>query len=375
MTTTCSARPGDLLADLDTPAYCVDVDLFDANIARIAEFLRDRGKQWRPHAKCHKSPDVARRQLAAGAIGLTVAKASEAEVFAEAGVQDILIAHMVVGPPKLARVVSLCRRARPIVCCDHYAQAEALSAACVQAGVCCRVLIEINLGMHRVGVRPGPDTLDLANGIDRLPGIELAGIMGYEGHLLTIADADEKRHRIHSAMDVLAAVRDSLQQRGFCCEIVSAGGTGSYQMTADCPAVTEIQAGGGIFADPYYRDCCGVTGLTPALRIVATVVSRPSLERAVLDVGRKAVHWDVHPPNVLSTASGRPLPDATVTRLSAEHGVLELGPGSQDLSIGEKVLLIPGYSDHTTVLYDHLLAVRNGRVAEVWPITARGMLW
>lgn len=362
------------LSELDTPAYCLDITTLDANIAKMASFLAERGKQWRPHAKCHKTPEVARREVAAGAIGVTVAKASEAEVYAGAGIRDILIANMVVGPQKLARVAALCRIADPVVCCDHFAQAEAVSAVCHREGVSPRIIIEMDIGLQRVGVRPGRETLELAQAIDRLPGVTLAGIMGYEGHLLTLDDVSEKRRRIDSAIGLLAAARDDFHRHGLCCDIVSAGGTGSYQITADCEAVTELQAGGGVFADPFYRDRCGVVGLDPALRLVVTVVSRPSLERAVIDAGRKAIHWDIYPPQIDGTAQGRPLPDAVVKSLSAEHGVLELGPQSRDVAIGDKLLLIPGYSDHTTVLHDEFLVIRDSRVETRWPIVARGRL-
>ncbi|MBX3437517.1 MAG: alanine racemase, partial [Planctomycetaceae bacterium] len=327
------AQTGQHVSELDTPAYCVDIEILEANIDRMASFLAAKGKQWRPHAKCHKTPEVARRETAAGAIGVTVAKVSEAEVYADAGISDILIANMVVGPQKLARVAALCHRADPIVCCDHFAQAEALSDVCQREGVRCRVLIEMNLGMNRVGVRPGPDMLDLARGIDRLPGVSLVGVMGYEGHLLRIEDPEEKRERITAALGLLTEARDQLLQRGIRCDIVSAGGTGSYQISADCDGITELQAGGGVFADPFYRDQCGVVGLEPALRLVVSVVSHSCLERAVIDAGRKSVAWEVHPPQMAGTATGRPLPDAVVKSLSAEHGVLELGPKSQDIAI------------------------------------------
>lgn len=362
------------VSDLDTPAYCLDIAVLESNIARMATFLRERGKQWRPHAKCHKTPEVARRQIAAGAIGVTVAKVSEAEIYADAGIRDILIANLVVGPQKLARLAALCRKADPIVCCDQFAQAEALSDVCRREGVTCRVLIELNIGLNRVGVRPGPDFLNLAKGVDRLPGVSLVGVMGYEGHLLTLGNPEEKRQRIESAISLLGTARDQLRELGICCDIVSAGGTGSYQITADCDAVTELQAGGGVFADPFYLDRCGVKGLEPALRLVVTVVSRPTLERAVIDSGRKAVHWDIYPPQVHSTVEGRPLPDSVVASLSAEHGVLELGPNSQDIAIGDRLLLIPGYSDHTTVLHDEFIVTRDGVVETCWPIVARGRL-
>lgn len=362
------------LADIDTPALVLDLDALDANIAAMAGWITTRGKLWRPHAKGHKSPAIAQRQLAAGAIGVTVAKTSEAEVFAAAGVRDILIAHCVVGEIKLQRVAALCRSADPLVCCDHYAQAEALSRVCQAQGVRCRVLVEVNLGLNRTGVRPGPDAIELVRAVARLPGIAFSGLVGYEGHLLTEPDPAVKRTQIETAMGLLTRVRDLCAAEGVPCPIVSAGGTGSYQITADVPGVTELQAGGGIFADPYYTAACGVRGLTPALALLATVVSRPRLERAVLDCGRKSLSPEVHPPHVIGRAAGRGLPDAAIGRFSAEHLTLELGPRSHDLHIGDKVLLRPGYSDLTTLLHDRFYGVRGGTVEELIPITARGAL-
>ncbi len=361
-------------SELDTPALCIDLDLLEANIARMAEFIGARGKQWRPHAKCHKSPVIARKQLAAGAIGITSAKTSEAQVFAEAGIRDILIANMVVGPAKLQRLVHLCEIADPIVACDHYVQAEAISSVCHQRGVRCRVLVEVDLGMQRVGVRPGPNTVALARGVAELPGVTFAGIMGYEGHLLTIADLGEKRQQIGDAMRVLDDCRRQIEEQGIACGIVSAGGTGSYQITAACPGVTELQAGGGIFADPFYGETCQVSGLEPALTLLTTLVSRPALDRGIIDAGRKALFPDVHPPVVLGTVEGRELPDAEVAQLSAEHGRLTLGPKSRDVRIGDRLEIIPGYSDHTTVLHDWFFVVQQGMVVDVWPIAARGKL-
>jgi D-serine deaminase-like pyridoxal phosphate-dependent protein len=306
--------------------------------------------------------------MSAGAIGVTCAKVSEAEVMAAAGIRDILVANMVVGAPKLERVASLCRSADPIIACDHYAQAEPLAETCRRNGVSCRVVIEVNLGMDRVGIRPGRDTCDLAEGIDRLSGLELVGIMGYEGHLLQVADADQKRSRIEEAMGVLAHCRDALLKKGLRCDVVTAGGTGSYQMTADCPVVTELQCGGGIFGDPVYRIKCGVSGLAPALTVLTTIVSRTMIERAIVDCGRKGIAGEPHMPLVKNFA------DAEVARLSAEHGWLALGPRSQDLKIGDKIELVVGYADLTTILHDEFHVFRGERLEAVWPIAARGML-
>jgi D-serine deaminase-like pyridoxal phosphate-dependent protein len=359
---------GSKKTDLDTPCLCIDLDVMEANIRSMADFITSRGKQWRPHSKCHKTPAIAKKEIAAGAIGVTCAKTSEAAVMARAGIRDILIANMVVGQAKWEQLAELCEMADPIVACDHYAQVEPLAAECRRRGVTCRAIVEVDIGLHRVGARPGRDTLELAQAIDGLEGLKLAGIMGYEGHLLQLPDLDEKRRLINEAMGVLEHCRDELLGAGLCCDIVSAGGTGSYQITSDCPGVTELQAGGGIFADPFYQDRCQVTGLNSALSVLATVVSRPVLDRAILDCGRKTQNPDLYPPQVKGFS------DAQVDHVSAEHCALKLGPVSQDLKIGQKIELIPGYSDFTTVLHDRFFGIRGDTVETVWEIEGRGKL-
>ncbi|MFN0053462.1 MAG: DSD1 family PLP-dependent enzyme [Planctomycetales bacterium] len=354
--------------DLDTPLLCIDLDRMESNIRQMAGACRAHGIAWRPHEKCHKTPAIALQEIAAGAIGVTCAKVSEAEVMAAGGVRDILIANMIVGERKWERVASLCRHADPIVACDHYAQVEPLSAICQRHGVKPRVIIEVNIGLDRVGVQPGKDTLELAQGIARLPGVRLAGIMGYEGHLLQVAEPADKERQIQAAIQTLVGCRDQITRAGLPCEIVSAGGTGSYQYTIKCPGVTEIQAGGGIFMDPYYRVKCQVPELEYALTVLATVVSRPTRDRAILDSGRKTMNPDVALPVVVGHD------DAVVKRLSAEHCELTLGSRSQDLKIGDKVELVVGYGDFTTVLHDEFHGFRGDRLEVVWPIQGRGKL-
>ena len=338
------------------------------NIAKMSNHIRQRGMSWRPHQKCHKTPAIAWQQISAGAIGVTCAKVSEAEVMAAAGIRDILIANMIVGQQKWERLASLCRSADPIVACDHFAQIEPLGEICARNDVTCRVIIEVNIGLDRVGSRPGRDTFDLAAAISKLKGVEFVGIMGYEGHLLRIEDPTEKDRQIREALAVLAECADKLRRDGLRCDIISAGGTGSYQVAADCAGITELQAGGGIFADPFYTQSCHVEGLESALTILATVVSRPTLDRAVLDSGRKTLNPDAQLPIV------KDWPDASIKRLSAEHCELTLGPQSQDLKIGDKVELIVGYADFTTVLHDHFYGFRGERLETIWPILARGKL-
>ncbi|MSR57453.1 MAG: DSD1 family PLP-dependent enzyme [Planctomycetaceae bacterium] len=354
--------------ELDTPILCIDLDRMESNIRRMAGYCREHGVAWRPHEKCHKTPAIALQEIAAGAIGVTCAKVSEAEVMAAGGVRDILIANMIVGERKWERVAALCRHADPIVASDHYAQVEPLAAVCRRRGVEVRVIIEVNLGLDRVGISPGRDTLELARAIDNLEGMKFAGIMGYEGHLLQIAEPADKERQIRESMQTLVGCKDQIGKSGIACDIVSAGGTGSYQYTVKCPGVTEIQAGGGIFMDPFYRLNCQVHDLEYALTVLATVVSRPTLERAVLDSGRKTMNPDVALPVVVGHD------DAVVKRLSAEHCELTLGPKSQDLKIGDQVELVVGYGDFTTVLHDEFYGFRGNRLETVWPILGRGKL-
>ena len=197
---------------------------------------------------------------------------------------------------------------------------------------------------------------------------ELAGVMGYEGHLLALDDAEEKETRIHEALDRLTQTADLLRTEDIPCEIVSCGGTGSYLISATHPGITELQAGGAIFMDQFYRNACQIDNLDFALTLVVTVVGRPAADRAIIDAGRKSIHQDSNPCVVI----GRD--DIRVRSLSAEHGNLELAPSAADLKIGDRLEMIPGYSDMTTVLHNQFHGFRGNQREVIWPLEARGHL-
>ncbi len=354
--------------ELDTPALCIDLPALEANIREVAALCRRHGVAWRPHSKAHKSPDIARRLVEAGAIGMTCAKLGEAEVFAAAGIYDLLVANMIVGPRKVERLVALRRKADPIVCLDHLDQAQPISQAMHAAGLKVRVLIELDVGMSRVGVAPGEPALTLARRVADLPGLQLAGLMAWEGHLLTIEDPADKAAKIESAIGRLTATRRLLESSGLPCSIVSCGGTGSLPLTVQQPGITEVQAGGVIFMDAFYRHRCRIEGFRHALTLLVTVVSRPSPERAVIDAGRKSMFNDSHPALVVGRDG------IEVDRLSAEHGQLKLAPAAQSLRIGERLELIPGYSDLTTVLRNQFYVLEDGRLIDIWSLAGRGRL-
>ena len=363
-----SPRIGCTIDELDTPALCLDLNVLESNIRSIAESCRSHGVAWRPHSKGHKVPAIAKLQLEAGALGITCAKLGEAEVMAAAGIRDLLIANLIVGPLKLRRLAELCRHADPIVCVDHFDQIGPLSAAMAEAGVEVRALVEIDVGLGRVGVLPGEPALELARRIHQAPGIVLAGVMGYEGHLLVEADLERKESLIRDALERLVTTKKMMVDGGLPCPIISCAGTGSYLFAIQVPGVTEVQAGGAAYMDAFYREKCQVPDLEYALSVVATVVSRPTPERAIIDAGKKTMNADAHTPLVYERD------DMRVKRLSAEHGELELDPSARDLKVGDRVTFIPGYGDLTTVLHDEFYGFRNGRLEVIWPIEGRGKI-
>ncbi len=354
--------------DLDTPAMCIDLDILRSNIDHMASLCRQHNVAWRPHSKCHKSSTIARWQVDSGALGVTCAKVGEAEVMAAGGIQDILIANMIVGEQKLRRLVEVRKQADPIVCVDCLEQAEPMSAAMEAAGLKIRVILEVDIGLERVGVAPGEATVALAQQVARLPGLELAGIMGYEGHTLAIADMDEKIRKVHEALDILVDCARQIEAAGIPCPIVSCGGTGSYYISVEHPGITEVQAGGGIFMDALYRHILQVPDLEYAVTVLTSIVSRPTTDRAIVDAGRKTLNQELHIPLV----HGRD--DITVEALSAEHGRLKLDESAQDLRVGDRLELTPGYVDFTSVLHDDFYCFRDGRLESILPIEGRGKI-
>ena len=304
------------VAELDTPALLIELDALQHNIDRMAGHLRDARVAWRPHAKAFKCPAIAHLLRRAGAIGVTVAKVSEAEVMAAAGIDDILIAHLVVGPSKTARLAALQHYADVKATVDHEDQVAPMGQAAVAEGVAIGVLVDVDLGMKRTGVATAEAAVDLARLVTATPGLRFDGLMGYEGHTLFIPDPAEKRAAVAAAIGRLLQARDAVQAAGMLCRIISAGGSGSYQYTADFPGVTELQAGGGIFACQYYTQVCHVEGHRPAISVLATVVSRPAPDRAILDIGQKSVSQHKTPPVL------RDYPDCPITGVSAEHAVV-----------------------------------------------------
>jgi D-serine deaminase-like pyridoxal phosphate-dependent protein len=352
--------------EIDTPALWVDLEVMERNIQQLAEFFRQAGVGWRPHIKGIKVPAIAHMLVDAGALGITCAKLGEAEVMAAAGIKDILIANQIVGQTKIARLVALRRHADVVVAVDCVENARELSQAAESNGVQLRVLIELNVGMNRCGVMPGDEVNRLAAQLAALRGIRLVGLMGWEGHAVAVSDADEKARLVHTAVGALVESAELCRAAGFNIAIVSCGGSGTYRITARMPGVTEIEAGGAVFGDVAYRRWGAQTECS--LFVLASVVSRPSPTRAIVDAGRKAMNGDVAMPECRDLAGVR------LSSLHAEHGLLELDRPDVPLRVGDKIDFVVGYGDNTVFLHDNLYGLRHGQVEVVWDILARGKL-
>jgi D-serine deaminase-like pyridoxal phosphate-dependent protein len=352
---------------LDTPALLVDLDILEANIARIAETCASHGVAWRPHVKGHKTAEIARLQIAAGAAGITCAKLGEAEVMADAGFRDILIANQIVGPIKIGRLVQLLDRAAPIVAVDSPANVAALGEAAAGRARPLGVVIEVNLGMNRAGVEPGPAVVALATAIARQGGLRFAGLMGWESHAVAIADPAEKARAVAAAIGLLTGSAEACRSAGHAVGIVSCGGTGTFPYCAQQPGVTEVQVGGAIFSDVHYRTHYHLD-YPCALTLLATVTSRPTPTRIVLDAGKKALSGDAALPQPLGLGEIRQV------RLSAEHATIELAAPSPIPRIGDRVQMIVGYSDTTIHLHETMVGMRDGRIEQLWRIAGRGRI-
>ena len=359
---------GHPVTDLETPVLLVDLDKMEQNIATMKRVIIDEaGIGWRPHTKAIKTPAIAHKLLAAGAHGVTCAKLSEAEVMAQGGIRDILIANQVVGASKLARLAGLSRHADPIVAADCEAHVKALDLAAQAARTRLRVVIEVNVAMNRAGVEPGEPVVALAKQVAGCGGLRFAGLMAWEGgSLAAIRDPETKRGRIRDAVAQLTASADRCRAAGLPVEIVSCGGTGTYWITATLPGVTEVQAGGGIFCDVHYRNDFAVPHAY-ALSILTTVVSRPTATRIICDAGWKSMAQQPALP------APQDLGEIAAVKLSAEHTTIELAASNFTPHVGDRVEFVAGYSDATVFLHEYLYGIRGGRVEVIWPILGRGM--
>lgn len=346
--------------DVVTPALLLDLDAAQRNITKMAERLRTRSAAIRPHIKVHKSPDLARRQVEAGAIGVSVATVWEAMVMVRSGIDHVFVVNTVAGSEKIRALASLACDADLMVAVDDSDNASALAAAARRAGSTLGVLVEVDTGMDRAGVDTAEEALRLARHVSDLPGLRFMGLTGYEGHCSLTPDRELRAHKQRAAMDFFISVADLLVAKSLPCLILSAGGTATWEWTASNPRVTEIQAGSYVVMDNFHGRLVG--DFERALTVLTTVISRPP-GRVIVDVGSKSVGA----PD-LSSIVGYDLP---IVRFDEEHGVFAAGDDTV-LRVGDVFELIPGYAPSTVNWYDAFHVVRGDFVVDIWPVIPRG---
>jgi len=351
---------------LDTPALVVDLASLERNIDTLHSFFRQHEAKVRPHVESHRCPAIAHKQLAAGGTvgGICVGTVGQAEVFAEHGFTDILVANEVVSSPKIGRLCALAHHANMTVAVDQAQNVQDLSSAASTQGVTLHVMVEIHTRGQGCGIEPGQPALELAKRVEQAPHLEFVGLMTREGP--TSRDdagkfAGESQQWVQKVLDT----RQMAERAGFTVHRVSVGGTYNYEIAGAMAGVTEVLA--GTYA---LMDACHIASrpqFIPAASVLATVTSRPEPGTAIVDAGQKAVGIDAGLPLVQN------LPGVTAVSWSAEHGRLQL-PDNMDSSIAlaDKVYLTPWDIGTCANLYDYMHAIRDVKLEAVWDVAARG---
>jgi D-serine deaminase-like pyridoxal phosphate-dependent protein len=349
--------------EVTTPALLLDLDKAKRNIATMAAKFQELPAELRPHIKVHKSPQLARLEVESGAVGIACATAWEALVMAQAGIGDVLIANQVVHPDKLRAVTDAARLARLTIAVDDPRNVDQLSAAAIEAGVELELLIEIDVGMGRCGVRTKEQALAVAEHAAGKPGLRLRGMQGYEGHCMLEPDQDVRYREAHAANAKLIEAVDFLAEHGFPSDDVSAGGTGTYFITGANPRITEVQAGSYTLMDCFHGQLVP-GGFEVALTVLGTVISRQG-NTVVLDSGRKSVGIDFVLPPLAA------YPEGQIRYYAEEHALFDF-PGPPPLDLGDRAEILAGYGPTTVNLYDVFHVVENDVVTDIWPVTPRG---
>ena len=353
--------------NIDTPALLIDLDIMERNINTLADFFADKeGTTFRPHYKTPKSPFIAAKQIASGAIGISCQKVAEAETLITAGITDVLITNEIVGGYKIGKLVSLRRHAPGLmVCVDHILPATELSEEALRRGLKMSVLVDVNVGQNRCGVEPGETAATFAKEISKLKGLELKGFQCYHG-ILQVWDQkngmEEKMKEIVRCNALIVGTKDAMEAEGLSTDIISGAGTGTYRW--QYPVMTEVQAGSYVLMDWNYH--ISAPEFDRALTIFTSVVSTPSRERVVIDAGYKTASTDAGMPT-LKGIKGYDYASA-----GDEHGILTPTNPDREIKIGEKLELYPSHCDTTINLFDQYYGIRGEEVEVVWPIAGRG---
>lgn len=353
--------------DIDTPALIVDVKVLKRNITEMADFARSLGKKLRPHVKTHKTPEIAWMQMEAGADGICVQKLGEAEVMAEAGLDDILVSNEVVGVQKMHRLVKLAEKVKLSVAVDDVENVSELGRFCRENGVEVGVYVDVDCGMHRTGVPPEKAWL-LAEKVTRTEGVYLVGLMGYEGHAGSPTSREERHKLIEEAVKATLHAAKLMKNNGIEPGEVSMGSSATVRVSGRYEGVTELQPGMYVFNDWYLVEREAATQETCALHVLTTVMSKTSPERCVVDAGSKAFHLDMGRYPVCVGVEG-----VEIYKLSEEHGWVKLsGKAVDKVKLGDRLEFIPYHVCPCVNQFDIMYGLEGDSVTKIWEIKARG---
>jgi len=342
--------------EIDTPALLLDLDAMERNLTKMARFFARGPTRLRPHYKNHKCPALAHRQIEVGAKGMTCATLAEAEALVSNGITDILISSELAGQRKIGRFVDLSCQADVKAVVDNPKIAAALGAAGRAKGRRLSVLVNVNVGQNRTGVRPGDSVLELARLVLE-EGLFLRGLMGYEGHVAHQVEGTEKEFAYDLAMGTLMKCRCLLAENGIPVEIVSTGGTGTHHLSPRFPYITEFQAGSYLVMDTEYANTC--KDFERALTVLGTVISKTEGERVVVDAGLKSISGE-HGLPIVKVHGG-----LRMRKLNAEHGIIDVLDSSTPVDVGDTIELWAHYSDATVNLHERMYGIRNGKVEQM----------
>jgi D-serine deaminase-like pyridoxal phosphate-dependent protein len=357
--------------ELSTPALVIDLDIVERNLDRMAEYCRKIGVNLRPHTKTHKMLELAAMQVDRGAIGLTVAKVGEAEIMASSGSKQILVAHPIFGEEKLHRLAQTARDVDVLVAVDDEATATAISQAAVAFGRTIGILVEFDAGFRRCGLPPGAACVQLARTIEKLPGVQMRGLMTYFGNVW--GSVEERKREIEKVALCVEQAVGAFQEIGMPLEIVSGGSTPAAEFSHAISGLTEIRPGTYVFNDmnTYYQGACRLDDC--AARVVTTVISTAVSGQAVIDAGSKTLSQDASSAGP-KTGSGYIVeaPEVPLFRLNEEHGYLRTETSSRQFKIGDVLTVIPNHVCTCINLHDEVFLTRNEQVVGSWKVAARG---
>lgn len=356
------------LDDLDTPSIVVDLDRMQRNIERMAKFTKECGVNLRPHVKTHKSPEIAKIQLAAGSTGVCLQKVSEVEVFAGQGIRDIFLTNEVVVPQKIERLARVAEKAHIGVAVDDIGVAKLTGKVAREVGTELDVYVDVDVGMGRCGVKP-KDAAALAQQVSREKNLVFKGLMGYEGHVHGSLTKKDQVRASAEAMKGIVEAKQGIKKKGLDVEVVSVGSSVSTQFNAKHPDVTEVQPGMYVFNDHLLVERGVATWDDLALTLVGTVMSRPAEDRGVVDAGSKAFNFDA---GVFPKAFE--VRGAVVDHFSEEHAWMQLSGDARKLKIGDRMRFVPAHCCTLVNQHEELYGIRGKKVEKVFPIMARGKM-